>query len=178
MRYLVVGTSGAGKSTFAQELAAATRCPHIELDSLYWGPDWQAVSPEQFRRSVTEATQRACWVADGNYSAVRDVLWSRATHVVWLNYGRFTVFSRLLRRTIGRGITRTRLSHGNRESLRMAFLSRDSILLWSLSTYAKNRTRFAALRDGDQFTHLHWTEITQPSRATAFLKDTAASSCR
>jgi hypothetical protein len=97
---------------------------------------------------------------------------------VWLNYGRFTVFSRLLRRTIGRGITRTRLSHGNRESLRMAFLSRDSILLWSLSTYAKNRTRFAALRDGDQFTHLHWTEITQPSRATAFLKDTAASSCR
>lgn len=36
------------------------------------------------------------WVADGNYSTVRDVLWSRATHVVWLNYGRFTAFSPLL----------------------------------------------------------------------------------
>ena len=178
MRYLVVGTSGAGKSTFAGKLAAATRCPHIELDSHYWGPDWKAVPPEQFKRSVAAATQGTCWVADGNYSAVRGVLWSRATHVVWLNYGRFTVFSRLLWRTLSRGIARTRLSHGNRESLRMAFFSRDSILLWSLSTYAKNQEKFAALRGGDEFAHLQWTEITEPSRATAFLKDAAASSCR
>lgn len=173
MRYLVVGTSGAGKSTFAEKLAAATQCPHIELDSHYWGPNWQAVPPEQFERSVVAATQGEGWVADGNYSAVRDVLWSRATHVVWLNFGRFTVFSRLLGRTISRGITRTRLSHGNRESLRMAFFSRDSILLWSLSTYSKNRSKFAALRDHDEFSHLHWTELTEPSQASAFLKEVA-----
>ena len=80
MRYLVVGTSGVGKSTFAEKLAAKTRCPFVELDSYYWGPDWQAVPPELFKRSVVQATQGACWVADGNYSAVRDVLWSIAIH--------------------------------------------------------------------------------------------------
>lgn len=175
MRYLVIGTSGAGKSTFAEKLAAATQCPYIELDSHYWGPDWQALPAEQFKRSVVKATQGACWVADGNYSAVRDVLWSRATHVVWLNYGRFTVFSRLLWRTLSRGITRTRLSHGNRESLRMAFFSKDSILLWSLSTYPKNQSKFAALRGHDEFAHLQWTEITEPSQALAFLKAVASS---
>lgn len=174
MRYLVVGTSGAGKSTFAEKLAVDAHCPYIELDSHYWGSDWQAVPPEQFKHSVAEATQGACWVADGNYSAVRDVLWPRATHVVWLNYGRFTVFSRLLWRTLSRGIARTRLSHGNRESLRMAFFSRDSILLWSLSTYAKNQAKFAALRDGNEFAHLQWTELTEPSLAAAFLKNAAA----
>ncbi|CAN5495357.1 AAA family ATPase [soil metagenome] len=176
MRYLVVGTSGAGKSTFAEKLAAKTRCPYIELDSHYWGPNWQAVPPEQFKGSVVQATPGERWVADGNYSAVRDVLWSRATHVVWLNYGRFTVFSRLLWRTLSRGITRTPLSHGNRESLRMAFFSKDSILLWSLSTYAKNRSKFAALRGDGEFAHLQWTEITEPSQALAFLKEAAASS--
>jgi adenylate kinase family enzyme len=175
MRYLVVGTSGAGKSTFAGKLAAATRCPHIELDSHYWGPDWKAVPPEQFKRSVAEATRGTCWVADGNYSAVRGVLWSRATHVVWLNYGRFTVFSRLLWRTLSRGIARTRLSHGNRESLRMAFFSRNSILLWSLSTYAKNQAKFASLRGGDEFA---WVTSHVFRKTAATILDEAGLSAR
>lgn len=175
MRYLVVGTSGAGKSTLAMKLAAQTRSPCIELDSLYWGPGWQPVPLDQFRRSVTEATLGACWVADGNYSAVRDVLWSRATYVVWLNYGRLTVFSRLLWRTLGRGLTRKQLSHGNRESLRMAFFSKDSILLWALSTYEKNQSKFAALRDHGEFSHLQWIEITEPSQALQFLDRVTAS---
>ena len=176
MRYLVVGTSGAGKSTFAEKLATARQCPYIELDAHYWGPDWQAVPAEQFKRLVLDATEGPCWVADGNYSAVRDVLWSRATHVVWLNYGRLTVFSRLLWRTLSRGITRTRLSHGNRESLRMAFFSKDSILLWSLSTYPKNQAKFAALRQHSDFAHLQWTELTEPSQVSTFLTAVATSS--
>lgn len=175
MRYLVIGTSGAGKSTFAKKLACKVQASYIELDSHYWGPDWQAVPPEQFKHSVVEATQGECWVADGNYSAVRDLLWSRATHVVWLNYSRFTVFSRLLRRTLGDGITRKHLSHGNRESLRMAFFSKDSVLLWSLSTYAKNQSKFAALREHGEFAHLQWIEFSEPSEASKFLKTIAAS---
>lgn len=39
-RILVVGTSGAGKSRLAGQLAAALGVPHVELDALYWGPDW------------------------------------------------------------------------------------------------------------------------------------------
>jgi adenylate kinase family enzyme len=170
MRFLVVGTSGAGKSTFAQALAKTVACPYIELDQLYWGPDWQPVSPSSFENAVRESTTGQSWVTDGNYSAVRDVLWSRATHVVWLNFDRSVVFPRLLWRTLGRGVLRSRLSHGNRESLRMAFLSRDSILLWSWTTFAKNRVKYAALRDDPRFAHLHWIEFTRPAQAKAFLK--------
>ena len=169
MRCLVVGTSGAGKSTFAAQLARVLECPCIELDAHYWGPNWQAVPPAQFRASVSEATTGGCWVADGNYSAVRDILWPRATHVVWLDYGRLTVFSRVLWRTVSRVVTRATLSHGNRESLRKAFLSKDSILLWSLSTYAKNRAKYAALRADADYAHLRWTEIKDPRQAQAFI---------
>ncbi|CAI8691265.1 toxin [Burkholderia cepacia] len=170
MRFVVVGTSGSGKSTFSSALAAAAGCPYIELDQLYWGPDWTAVPPEQFENAVLAATAGDRWVADGNYSAVRDVLWSRATHVVWLNFGRWTVFSRVLWRTLSRGLMRTELFHGNRESLRMAFCSKDSVLLWSYTTFARNRVKFAALRDDPKYAHLQWTEITGPSRTRAFIE--------
>ena len=178
MRFLIVGTSGAGKSTFAQALAKAMACPYIELDRLYWGADWQPVPHSSFENAVRESTLGERWVADGNYSAVRDLLWSRATHVVWLNFGRTSVFPRLLWRTISRAILRTRLSHGNRESLRMAFLSRDSILLWSYTTFAKNRIRFPKLREDPRYAHLQWTEITRPSQAKEFLKSCTPNKAR
>ena len=51
---------------------------------------------------------------------------------------------RLLRRTIRRIATQEELwDTGNRESLRGAFFSRDSILLWALKTHRRNRQRFA-----------------------------------
>ena len=169
MRLLIIGTSGAGKSTLAARLAEARGCPYIELDALYWGPNWQAVATAQFRHSVSAATEGEHWIADGNYSAVHDILWSRATHVLWLNYGRWTVFGRVLWRTVNRGLRRTELFSGNRESMRMAFLSRDSVLLWSLSTWHKNRVKFAALRDGPQYPHLQWTELNEPAQVQGFI---------
>ncbi|ADJ64654.1 AAA family ATPase [Herbaspirillum seropedicae] len=168
-RYLVVGTSGAGKSTFAQALAAKLGARYIELDAFYWGESWQAVPHSQFESAVREASHGPCWVADGNYSAVRELLWSRATDVIWLNYGRATVFSRVFWRTVSRGLLRTRLSHGNRESLRMAFLSRDSILLWAYTTFEKNRHKFSQLREDPHYAHLQWHEFRQPRQARAFL---------
>ena len=174
MRYLVVGTSGSGKSTFAQALAAAVGCPHVELDAHYWGPGWQPVPTARFAQAVDEATRGERWVVDGNYSAVRELLWSRATHVVWLNYGRATVFARVFRRTLHRALSRAPLWHGNRESLRKSFLSKDSILLWSLTTFDKNRDRYAALRAGGSFARLQWVEITAPSQAPGWIDRLAA----
>ncbi|KAF0811382.1 hypothetical protein IGB42_04148 [Andreprevotia sp. IGB-42] len=165
MRFVVVGTSGSGKSIFAAALARAADCPCIELDQLYWGPGWTAVPQEHFERSVLVATSGGRWVADGNYSAVRDVLWARATHIIWLNHGRRTVFSRILWRTISQGLMRKRLPHGNRESLRMAFFSSASVLRWSFTTFASNRIKFSALRQAPAFAHLQWIEITHPNQA-------------
>ena len=45
MRYLVIGTSGAGKSTFAKKLARKIRASYIELDSHYWGQTGKQCHP-------------------------------------------------------------------------------------------------------------------------------------
>ncbi len=68
---VVKGTSGAGKSTFAAELASRLGLPYIELDALHWGPNWSAATPDEFRTRV-EAVLAAMpdgWVVDGNYDS-------------------------------------------------------------------------------------------------------------
>ncbi len=159
MRFIVVGTSGSGKSTFAKALASKLQSPWIELDALHWMPNWVERDGSEFRALVARATEGERWVVDGNYSVARDVLWPRATDIVWLNYSRTTVFSRILRRTLRRCLTKETLWAGNTESLRKAFFSRESILLWAFTTYGKNRKKYSRLRGDAAYTHLRWHEV-------------------
>ena len=163
LRVLVVGTSGAGKSTFARDLAARMQARHIELDALHWGPTW---TPRPgFVDDVRDAAAGDHWVCDGNYSAARSALWPRATHVVWLNFPRRVVWWRVFWRTMARGVLRQPLWAGNRESLRMALLSKDSILWWSLTTFGKNRSQYEAMARDAQWRHLQWRELRHPREA-------------
>lgn len=169
-RVVVVGTSCAGKSTFARSLGQARACPVIELDELYWGPDWTPKPASEFHRLVADAVAAERWVAAGNYSAVRQALWSRATTVVWLNYSLPRVFSRGLRRTIARNLSGAEIFHGNRESLRRSFLSRESILLWILTTFHRRRRELEALRAANTFGHVQWLEARHPRDAAAIMR--------
>ena len=40
-RINVVGTSGSGKSTFSQVLANKLNYPYLEMDAMFWKPNWQ-----------------------------------------------------------------------------------------------------------------------------------------
>ncbi len=170
MRFVVIGTSGSGKSTFARALAEARHVPYVELDELFWLPHWTPRDRKDFCGRTLAATSGESWVVDGNYSTVREVLWPRATHIVWLNFSRLTVYSRIIRRTLARAATRQELWAGNRETFRKAFLSRESILLWSFSTFGKNRLKYSALRSSPEFAHLSWHELRDPSEAYEFLQ--------
>src|SRR5882757_1127622 len=67
-RVSVVGTTGSGKTIFARDLACALDAERIELDMLYWGPNWTERPIEIFMRETDAATARERWVADRNYS--------------------------------------------------------------------------------------------------------------
>lgn len=101
-RIVVIGTSGSGKTTLAKAIAARLAIPHLELDNLYWQPDWQETPIAEFRERVTAAIQADRWVIDGNYSKVRDLVWARADTIVWLDYPKRVVMWRVITRTLRR----------------------------------------------------------------------------
>ncbi|MFO1413802.1 MAG: AAA family ATPase [Burkholderiales bacterium] len=168
-RLVVVGCSGSGKTTLAQRLARATGAPHVELDALHWGPDWQPRPPADFLRDTDAATAGERWVVDGNYRATRDIVWPRATAIVWLHLGFPTVFGRALRRTLRRVATGETLWAGNRETLRRTFATRESLLWWVLTSYRRRGREFAALRRSGEFPHLAWFEMRRPREVTRFV---------
>jgi len=171
----VVGSSCSGKTTLARGLANLLGASHIELDAVYWEADWKPRHMPDFRQLVEQAVSGDRWVLDGNYSTVRDLVWPRATAVVWLNYPFLLVFPRALSRTIRRALTREELYSGNRESFRKAFFSRDSILLWVITSFWRHRWEYAALRESRTFPHIHFWELRRPSEASQLLSSLVAS---
>src|SRR5512146_1557183 len=85
-RIAVVGVTGCGKTTTAARLARILVAPHIELDALHWQPGWAMVEHEAFRQRVAEVLDPPTWITDGNYRKARDLIWARATTLVWLDY--------------------------------------------------------------------------------------------
>ena len=47
-RINVVGTSNCGKTTFGKNLSNIVGIDHIEMDELFWGPDWYWPSDDEF----------------------------------------------------------------------------------------------------------------------------------
>jgi adenylate kinase family enzyme len=140
-RINVIGSSCAGKSTFARRLGSVLGVPHVELDHFNFEADWVEVKPGVFRDKVLQAVQGSAWVVDGNYRIARDIIWPMADTIIWLDYPLRTVFWRALKRTLRRSISGEECCNGNRESLRRA-VSRDSIIWWVLKTHTGRRKRF------------------------------------
>jgi len=172
-RVAVVGTSGAGKSTFARALSQQLGVAYIELDALYWGPGWTKPPLDEFRTRVDAATAAPRWVCDGNYSTVRDLVWPRASALIWLDFSFPLVFTRAVRRTLRRTWTRERLFAGNRESLRNVF-DPEWIPWWVLRTFWRRRREWPALFEGPELAHLHVFRLRHPSQAQRLLRDAGA----
>ena len=172
-RVAVVGTSCTGKTTLARSLSEKLGVPHVELDALYWGPDWTPVPAESFRSAVEEAVAGPCWVIDGNYSRVRDVVWGHATDLIWLDYSFPLVFTRAWVRTLRRIATREPLFAGNRETLALA--DPEWIPWWVLRTYGRRRREYPPLFARPEFAHLRVRTLTRPAQAEDLLQECASS---
>jgi adenylate kinase family enzyme len=168
-RISIVGTTGSGKTTLARQVAQHCQIPHIELDALHWEPNWTPVSDPVFRDRVTEALKGDRWVVDGNYSRVRDIVWSQADTVVFLDYSFSLVMKQLLSRTVRRSLKQEELWNGNHENIRKSFFSQDSIVLWMLKTYQRNRKKYPGLFQQPEYAHLSVVHLQSPPMAEKWL---------
>lgn len=139
-RVVVLGPSGAGKTTLAARLAVLLEVEHVELDALRHGPDWTLRPADEFAGDVARVAERAAWVTDGTYvTSTSKTLWPKADVVVWLDLPVRVLLSRIVRRTTRRILTRTELWAGNRERW-SALFGRQSLLVWAVQGKRKYRT--------------------------------------
>lgn len=171
MRINVIGTSGSGKSTLAKRLAGKLNVPYIEMDVLYWRTNWQGTPDEELFARLEQLLAQPGWVLDGNYNRSRDIKWRNVDIVVWVDYG----FWRTLRQALLRAIRRAWHRHelwpgtGNYETFRRSFLSRKSIILWTLKTWRTNRARYEADLADPRYQHVRFVRLTSPRQANEFL---------
>ncbi len=167
MRIAVVGTSGSGKTTLARSLAARLALPFVELDAINWQAGWRDLNchdPDEFVRRVDAATSAAAWVTDGNYGLVRDMIWSRATHLVWLDYDRPVIMARVIGRSLARVLDQRELWAGNRETWRQ-WLHASHPIRWAWSTWKRRRAAYEQMIADEAFAHLKVLRLRHPDEA-------------
>lgn len=140
---VITSASGNGGTTLAKELAALLDLPFHELDALHWQAGWTETPADELRDRLEPIVEGDEWVIDGGYHGkLGDLIVRRSDLVVWLDLPMYVWLPRLLRRTVRRAVTREPLWNGNRESLRSAFFSRDSLFVYALRSYRPRRRRY------------------------------------
>lgn len=125
MKINIIGTSGSGKSTLARRIATELSLPYIEMDRLYWRPDWQGTPDEVLLKTLAETLAATPgWVLDGNYNRTRPVKWREVDLVVWVDCGFLRTLWQAVTRAFKRAWHQQELwpGTGNRESFRRSFL--------------------------------------------------------
>ncbi|TWT99249.1 topology modulation protein [Botrimarina colliarenosi] len=169
-RIAIVGCSGAGKTTLARRLADRFGSTHIELDGLNFEPGWTKRPLPEVRQDVAEAVSADRWVACGNWRPLRDLVWGRATTLIWLDLPFATCFRRVFFRTLQRSLTGKLIHNGNRESLQQTFCSRESILLWVIRSHGERRKNLPRELQEPQWSHLRTHRLRSPTEVDQFLK--------
>lgn len=176
---VVIGPSGSGKSTLALTLAEALGLRYVELDALNWEPNWTPADPASFRQRVQAAVHEDGWVVAGNYSITRDLIWPRATTVIWLDFALPLLLRRIWVRSWRRWRSRELLWGTNRENFWKHFQPRDESLFWYTTRYYRRKRRNdVAAMAAEEFRHIHWIRLRNPGELerwlTGFLSRSAA----
>lgn len=168
----IVGTSGCGKTTFAQCLSEILNIPFIEMDQLFWGPDWEMANDGELFSRLKLELSKPSWILDGNYTRTIPVKWAAVDAVIWLDLPFLTTVTRVIRRAIGRIVSKEELwpGTGNKETIRSCFCSKDSVILWSISTYAKNRRKYLSLMHDKKYSNIEFIRLRSSLEVQRFLE--------
>jgi adenylate kinase family enzyme len=123
-KILVIGSGGAGKSTFARRLNEILGIAVVHLDALYWRPGWVEPSKAEWAETVSDVLKRDAWIMDGNYSGTLAERIDACDVVIFLDVPRTTCLWRVIRRrAMYRNATRPDMAEGCREHLSLEFFA-------------------------------------------------------
>lgn len=137
-KVLVIGSGGAGKSTFSRRLAGITGIELIHLDKIHWRPNWVEPSKEEWQQTVKDVIKKDSWILDGNYSGTLAMRIEACDTVIFLDTPRLICIYQVLKRiALYKRDGRPDMAEGCDEKLDLKFLS----WIWSFSKRSKPRIK-------------------------------------
>jgi adenylate kinase family enzyme len=117
----VIGSGGAGKSTFSLLLGKQLNLPVYHLDKLYWQPRWIKTPNEEWEKTLINLCKNECWIIDGNYKSTLDTRLDACDMVIFLDVNRYICIYRAIKRTLTSKHRRD-MAEGCEERINLAFL--------------------------------------------------------
>lgn len=141
-----------GKTSLSRALGHRTGLPVIELDAMFWLPNWVERDHDEMLQIIKQRLSEANdgWIVDGNYRRIRPHVLPRADTVIWLNLPRWSTTLRVAKRTLSNALKRTQICGDNYESIRTA-LSPRSVIWYNAFDAQKSQTRVAEELNDQQF---------------------------
>lgn len=163
-RVAIVGSGGAGKSTFARALGERIGLPVVHLDALYWKPGWVETPREEWASMQAERFAADRWIVDGNYGGTFDVRFARADTVIVMAIPRIQCVAGAVRRSMRHRGTAIQ-ADGCPEHIDLSFLR----WIWRYPKDSRPRLDAAIARHRD---HLDVIEVRSRAEARALLART------
>ena len=85
-KVLIIGSPGAGKSTFARKLSKLIHLPVYYLDMIWHKPDKTNITREEFDQKLEEILKKDYWMIDGNYLRTMERRLKACDTVFFLDY--------------------------------------------------------------------------------------------
>ena len=155
-RILIIGSNGAGKSTFSCRLAEHTHLPLIHIDRLYWRNHWEVTPRHEFEELVCTQAKKPEWIIEGNNIGSLEQRLKYADTVFWFEFPPALCLWNVLKRQLRyRGKVRPDLPDQCVSKLNLRFL-RD---VWRFNK--KNHARIAQKLEATQAQLIHFSNYKQ-----------------
>jgi adenylate kinase family enzyme len=162
-RVIVIGSGGAGKSTFSRRLGEITGLPVIHLDRLFWRSGWIPTPKEEWDERISREIERPEWIMDGNFGGTREMRMAAADTIIMLDVSRWLCVYRILKRTLlYRPGSRSDMAEGCHERLDMEFI----LWVWNYP----RRSRKNALAEMEKFSEKDIIILKTPREVEQFLQ--------
>lgn len=165
------GIERGGQIDVGPGIGRATRPAVCGNRRLALGAQLDGDADEVLRKKVEAAISSDGWAICGNYAKLRESIWPRADTLIWLDYPMGLAMWRVLRRTIRRSITGEPLWSNNVETWQKSFLSSDSIIVWTWTSWRKQRRMYSAFFRSREYPGLRRYRFVSPARTRQWLDE-------
>lgn len=138
-RLVIVGCAGSGKSSLGRALGEALGLPVIERDAL------GKLGSVAYVDAIAEMAASEHWILDGAPYFAEDLVYRRADTIVALDYPRWLVMARVVRRTVGVEFLGRSSGAHRREGIGRAITDAEHPVRWAWTSHRARHAEIAGL---------------------------------